>query len=154
MEPAGFQNLGYGFDRIENVLWRVYHGELDGYEAEKVVLMIGTNNMGISSDHEIVEGLRFLLSAIRERQPKASIKVMGILPRREHEDWVKNINRQIQTMADEENCLFSDAGPALLLPTGKIDESLFNDGLHPNEKGYQLIAKTIRYDTTECNQNL
>ena len=100
--------------------------------------------MGISSDREIVEGLRFLLSAIRERQPKASIKVMGILPRREHEDWVKNINRQIQTMAGEENCLFSDAGTALLLPTGKIDESLFNDGLHPNEKGYQLIAKTIK----------
>ena len=143
MEPAGFQNLGYGFDRIENVLWRVYHGELDGYEAEKVVLMIGTNNMGISSDHEIVEGLRFLLFAIRERQPKASIKVMGILPRREHEDWVKNINHEISTMAKAAGCRFSDAGVFLLKKDGKIDESLFLDGLHPNEKGYQLIAGTI-----------
>lgn len=143
MEPAGFQNLGYGFDRIENVLWRVYHGELDGYEAEKVVLMIGTNNMGISSDREIVEGLRFLLSAIRERQPKASIKVMGILPRREHEDWVKNINHEISTMAKAAGCRFSDAGVFLLKKDGKIDESLFLDGLHPNEKGYQLIAGTI-----------
>lgn len=143
MQPAGFQNLGYGYDRIENVLWRIYHDELDGYEADKVVLMIGTNNMGISPDKDIVEGLRFLITAIRNRQPKATIKVIGILPRREHEDWVKNINQQIRTMADEENCLFSDAGTALLLPTEKIDESLFNDGLHPNEKGYQMIAKII-----------
>lgn len=89
MEPAGFQNLGYGYDRIENVLWRIYHGELDGYEADKVVLMIGTNNMGISPDKDIVEGLRFLIRAIRNRQPKATVKMIGILPRREHEDWVK-----------------------------------------------------------------
>lgn len=143
MQSAGFQNLGYGYDRIENVLWRVYHGELDGYETEKVVLMIGTNNMGISSDREIVEGLRFLVSAIRERQPKASIKVMGILPRRDNENWVKNINGEIRTMAEEAGCRFCDAGVYLLKKDGKIDESLFLDGLHPNEKGYQLIAGTI-----------
>ena len=59
MRPAGFHNLGYGFDRIENVLWRVYHGELDGYKAEEVVLMIGTNNIGINNDNEIVEGMQF-----------------------------------------------------------------------------------------------
>ena len=60
MRPAGFQNLGCGWDRIENVLWRIYHGELDGYKAGKVVLMIGTNNCGLNNDKEIVEGLRFL----------------------------------------------------------------------------------------------
>lgn len=144
MEPAGFQNLGYGYDRIENVLWRVYHGELDGYEAQKVVLMIGTNNMGISSDEDIVEGLRFLIAAVRQRQPKAAVKVVGILPRRAHEDWVKEINRQIKMMTVEENCQFSDAGRSLLLPNGKIDESLFLDGLHPNEKGYRGIVDAIR----------
>ena len=87
MRPAGFQNLGCGWDRIENVLWRIYHGELDGYKAGKVVLMIGTNNCGLNNDKEIVEGLRFLLSAIRQRQPEASVKVIGILPRRNQEQW-------------------------------------------------------------------
>lgn len=143
MQPAGFQNLGYGYDRIENVLWRIYHGELDGYKADKVVLMIGTNNMGISTDKEIVEGLRFLIAAIRKRQPEASVKVVGILPRRDKENWVKGINREIQTMTEQENCRFSDAGTSLLNKDGKIDESLFRDGLHPNEKGYQLIAGAI-----------
>lgn len=143
MRAAGFQNLGYGFDRIENVLWRVYHGELDGYEAKKVVLMIGTNNIDINTDEQIVDGLRFLLLAIRQRQPKASIKIMGILPRRDKETQIKNINLSIQQMAKQGGYTFCDASSALLKPDGRIDESLFIDGLHPNEKGYTQIATII-----------
>ena len=33
MRPLGVRNFGYGWDRIENVLWRVYHDELSGYNA-------------------------------------------------------------------------------------------------------------------------
>ena len=144
MRPAGFQNLGCGWDRIENVLWRVYHGELDGYEAGKVVLMIGTNNCGLNSDKEIVEGLRFLLSAIHQRQPKASVKVIGILPRRNQEQWVRNINFDIKEMVETEGYEFANPGTALLQQDGKINESLFiGDGLHPNDKGYELIAGEI-----------
>jgi lysophospholipase L1-like esterase len=28
--------------------------------------------------------------------------------------------------------------------TGKIDETLFRDGLHPNENGYTRIAKVLK----------
>lgn len=144
MDKAGFQNMGCGWDRIENVLWRVYHGELDGYQTNKVVLMIGTNNKGFNDDNEIVEGLHFLLSAIHQRQPKATIKVIGILPRRNNEPWVKTINQKIRQMTTKAGYLFTDAGTPLLKKDGKIDESLFiGDGLHPNEKGYSLIDKLI-----------
>lgn len=144
MRPAGFQNLGCGWDRIENVLWRVYHGELDGYKAEKVVLMIGTNNCAMNSDQEIVDGLRFLLAAIRRRQPEASVKVIGILPRRDKEEWARQINFSIKEMAETEGYEFADPGTALLQPDGKIDEGLFiGDGLHPNDKGYERIAGEI-----------
>ena len=37
-------NLGYGGDKTQNLLWRMEHGELDGYTAKCIVLMIGTNN--------------------------------------------------------------------------------------------------------------
>lgn len=70
MKPAGFRNFGYGWDRIENVLWRVYHGELDGFNAEKVVIKIGTNNLGRHSDDEIMNGLRFLLRLSASVNPK------------------------------------------------------------------------------------
>ena len=143
MKPAGFHNLGYGWDKIENVLWRVYHGELDGYNAENIVLMIGSNNLGSNNDEEIVEGLKFLLSAIQKRQPDASIKVMGILPRRNDEARVKNINILIKKMAEKEGYTFCDVGYLLLLKNGKLNETLFTDGLHPNTKGYDLIAPLI-----------
>jgi hypothetical protein len=38
-------NLGCGYDRIENVLWRIYHGQLDGFTADRIYLTIGTNNI-------------------------------------------------------------------------------------------------------------
>ncbi|MDD4696644.1 MAG: SGNH/GDSL hydrolase family protein [Fermentimonas sp.] len=142
VEPEGFLNLGYGWDRIENVLWRVYHGELDGYKAEEVVLMIGINNIGISSDEEIVEGLNFLLRQIEIRQKDAVIKVVGLLPMRSQEDRVKRLNEQISVMVHTSGCYFINPG-VNLLKDDKIDESLFNDGLHPNEKGYSLIAPII-----------
>lgn len=143
MRPAGFHNLGYGWDKIENALWRVYHDELDGYDAKQVVLAIGTNNLAFNKDGEIVEGLRFLLTAIRERQPQAKIKVIGLLPRREMEGRVKYLNRLIREMALSEKVLYLDPGVNLLEKNGKIEESLFLDGLHPNEKGYRKIVNEI-----------
>lgn len=139
MEPEGFLNAGYGWDLIENVLWRVYHGELDGYQAEEIILMIGTNNLGLNSNEEIVEGLEFLLKQIKIRQPNAAIKVIGLLPRRGMKEKVEAVNLLIADMAKRNHYRYSDVGDHLLT-NGEIDESNFSDGLHPNEKGYLLIA--------------
>lgn len=135
-----FVGLGCGWDRIENVLWRVYHGALDNCSPEKIVVKIGTNNLGIDTNIDIVEGIRFLLDAIQVRQPKARILVMGILPRRNMEQRVEEINRLIEAMAKQEGYDYTNPGVKMLLENGKIDESLFTDGLHPNNEGYARIV--------------
>lgn len=138
-----FRNMGFGWDRIENVLWRVYHGELDGFNAKNIVLMIGTNNIGGNTDEDVVTGIAFLLKQIRLRQPGAAIKLVGILPRRNTEKRIESINRQLQQLARKEGYQFTEPGKQLLLASGKIDETLFTDGLHPNETGYSKLAPAI-----------
>jgi lysophospholipase L1-like esterase len=144
MEPMGVRNFGFGWDRIENVLWRVYHDELDGFEAEQIILMIGTNNLHINNDGEIIKGLEELIKAIRIRQPDSGIRMIGILPRRGKEGQVKSLNLKLSQLADLENVDYKDIGTELLLKDGRIDESLFTDGLHPNKKGYAIIAKDLQ----------
>jgi hypothetical protein len=143
LEPLGLRNMGFGWDRIENVLWRVYHGELDGFTARHVVLMIGTNNLSVNTDEEIIEGLELLVQAVRQQQPSAKILLSGLLPRRNMEERVVQLNVKIKQLAARANVLFINTGTLLLNDQGKIDELLFGDGLHPNAAGYQKIAPVL-----------
>ncbi len=143
-EELGVKNFGYGWDRIENVLWRIYHGELDGFEAEQILLKIGTNNLHLNTEDEIIEGLKFLVQAIKLKQPKANITLIGILPRREQETRVKTLNVLIEKASARLGVDYLSIGHALLTKKEKIDESLFRDGLHPNEKGYHKLAPQIK----------
>jgi lysophospholipase L1-like esterase len=136
-------NMGFGWDRIENVLWRVYHGELDSIAPRQMVLMIGTNNLQYNNDQEIATGLEFLIKAIQLKQPAARILVMGIFPRRGMEPRVVAVNKIIAKMAAGIKLPFADAGPLFLHKDSKIDESLFSDGLHPNEAGYDKLGGFI-----------
>ncbi|MGA0560139.1 SGNH/GDSL hydrolase family protein [Larkinella sp. VNQ87] len=144
LEPLGVQNLGYGWDRIENVLWRVYHGELDGYQAEQVVVMIGTNNLQWNTNAEIAAGLKFLIQTIKVRQPTAEVLLIGILPRRNEEKRLTALNDELAQVAGELNVRFAQPGTVFLKPDGRIDESLFSDGLHPNAEGYRRFAAQLR----------
>ena len=141
--PNQVRNLGFGWDRIENVLWRVYQGALDGYEAIDVVIMIGTNNLQVNTDEEITAGLAHLIRAVKQRQPSAHVTLCGLLPRENMEPRIAALNPLIAQVAEQENVDYLNIGEGFLTPSGMIDASLFVDGLHPNEAGYEKIAKKI-----------
>jgi lysophospholipase L1-like esterase len=144
LEPSGVQNLGFGWDKIENVLWRIYHDELDGYAANHVVVMIGTNNLTTCDDQEITEGLKAVVEAVKVRQPRAKILLSGILPRRDMEERIVLLNKRIATLAQQQKVHYVDPGKVLLNSKGRIDESLFGDGLHPNETGYERLGVELQ----------
>ena len=135
------RNLGFGWDRIENALWRIYHGELDGYQAEKIFLLMGTNNLDKNSDDEIIDGINELVRAVRYRQPKAEIYVTGILPRAGMEARLVRLNKALQVRLLNEEATYIEMSTVLTHPDGKIIKELFIDGLHPNKEGYRRIAK-------------
>jgi lysophospholipase L1-like esterase len=143
MVPLKVQNAGFGWDRIENVLWRVYHGEFDDFKGKNILLMIGTNNLGINSDKEIVDGLQFLLKAIRLRKPNTNITMVGILPRIKMEKNVAAINEKIKEMSLRNRVNYVDFGKDFLIGN-KLNTKLFvGDGLHPNSDGYNVLGKDI-----------
>ena len=144
LKPLKVQNAGFGWDRIENVLWRVYHGEFDDFNGRNIVLMIGTNNLfANSNDSEIVEGLQFLIHAIRQRKPNTKITMAGILPRAKSEERVATINKKIKEMALKNHIDYVDFGKDFLIGN-KINAKLFlSDGLHPNVDGYEVLGKEI-----------
>jgi lysophospholipase L1-like esterase len=144
IEPHGVRNLGFGWDRIENVLWRVYHDEMDGYSAKQIVFMIGTNNLQFNSDKEIVGGLKFLIAATKVKQPKSSILLLGIYPRANHEKRIAQLNEQIAALAKSIHVHYADPGKFLLGGDGKINPDFFtNDGVHPNGRGYDVVGQRI-----------
>ena len=112
--PLGLRNYAYGWDRIENVLWRIYHGELEGFDAEKIIILIGTNNIPLNSNQEIIEGLRLVLKGVKARQPKAKIYLMGILPKRNYEKRIEKLNKKISHLANELALNYSNVFPSKL----------------------------------------
>ncbi len=143
--PLGLRNYAYGWDRIENVLWRIYHGELEGFDAEKIIILIGTNNIPLNSNQEIIEGLRLVSKGVKARQPKAKIYLMGILPKRNYEKRIEKLNKKISHLANELSINFTNIGNVFLKVDGsqQINEKLFSDGLHPNKNGYQKMRNEL-----------
>lgn len=138
-------NLGFGWDRIENALWRIYHGELSGYQAKKVFLLIGTNNIPLNDTDEVIaDGIMQVVQAVKDRQPEAQIYVCGIIPRHGWGDRVLGINTllRMKLMAHPEVTYVSmeEMGDA----DGVLLEPYRHDGTHPNDKGYEAEAKILR----------
>ena len=144
LAPFEVRNFGFGADRIENVLWRIYHDELKDINPEKILINIGTNNLRVNSNEEILEGLRFLVQVLKSHQPMAEITLLGIYPRRDYEDRIISINKNIRKMTRAEHVRYADIGKGMFLETGKVNESLFTDGLHPNLEGYEILGKQLQ----------
>ena len=140
-------NLGFGYDYLENTLWRLRHGELDGAKAKVVVMHIGTNNAGKNTPEEIALGVGALLDEIRQRQPQAHIVLMGIFPRGPKLDAMRTkldtTNKLLAQFAARGHVTFLDIGAKFLQPDGTITREVMGDFLHPTAKGYEIWAEAI-----------
>lgn len=138
------RNLGFGWDKIENMLWRIYHGELDGYQAKDIVALPGTNNLQSNTDEEILQGISTLIEAIQQRQPTARLCILGIYPRKDMEERVKLFNAKLKKELADKKVIYLDLASYFTNKDGSINWNLFSDGLHPTKEGYNLIAKGLK----------
>jgi lysophospholipase L1-like esterase len=147
--PLPAVNLGVGEDRVENVLWRVRNGELDGMRPQAVVLLIGTNNLGHNTPGQLTEGLAVLLEEIRQRQPRTVVLLLGLLPRARAASHpmrgrIREVNRRLAGLADGERVHFRDVGGVLLDEDGTLSVAVAPDELHLSAAGYRRLGEAIR----------
>lgn len=145
--PAAL-NLGFGFDRTQNVLWRLAHGELDGQAPDIAVVMIGTNNLAdwgsvpATTPVETVAGIAAICDLLHHAGAK-SVLAMAILPRGAAADPLRALideaNRHIACLPDTRPWLRTlDIGSAFIDADGAIPKHLMADGVHPTTDGYRL----------------
>ncbi len=148
-------NLGTGADRTEHVLWRLNEGgELDGYEAKCILLMIGTNNTGHfpfeqEPPSDTILGIRAILDTIRAKQPKATVVLTAIFPRgRDMTDALRlrneTVNAEIQKFADGKTIFWCDFNDQFLTPDGTLPTGVAPDRLHPGAFGYEIWHAAVK----------
>lgn len=153
--PYRVLNMGFGWDRTQNVLWRLDHGQLDDLKPEVVVILIGTNNTSETENarandaDEIAEGLRAICDRVEAKVPNARIVVMAVFPREKEPDHprrvlIRDINERYAKLAEERGYAFVDIGPRLLEPDGTLSSETAPDYCHLTERGYRHWAEALR----------
>lgn len=140
-------NLGFGWDRTENVIWRLQHGELDGAEPKVAVIMIGTNNRDINTPTDIALGVRAICSEVHQRTPKTKILLLGVFPRGEKPDPARKkteaLNELLSKFDGKDEITFLDINAKFLNPDGTISRDVMSDFLHPTPKGQAIWAEAM-----------
>jgi lysophospholipase L1-like esterase len=140
-------NLGYGWDRTENVLWRLENGEFEGVTPTVVVLLIGTNNITLNTPDEIAAGVEAICASIHQRSASTKILLLAIFPRGQQADATRakvvEVNRRIGTLDDRDYVTFLDIGAKFLEPDGSISPDVMYDYLHPTAKGYAIWSAAM-----------
>jgi lysophospholipase L1-like esterase len=148
-------NFGWGADTIQNILWRLQNGELEGVHPKVIVLLAGTNNLGNgpatdAKVSDITKGIKALLATMRDKAPKATIILMGILPRNDGArptavmPSVNKINESIAEFADGKMIRYLNINGQLADKEGKLIDGMTEDRLHLSLKGYQVWADALK----------
>jgi cephalosporin-C deacetylase-like acetyl esterase/lysophospholipase L1-like esterase len=154
-------DFGWGADRIENILWRLNNGELDGVNPKVIVLLAGTNNIGTvvpaggetAMVEDITRGIKAVLQVFQTKAPNATIILMGIFPRNDAMSAlpvILRINRNLAGLADGVKIRYLNINDKLADADGRLFDGMMNaDKLHPALKGYQVWADALKPLFTE-----
>jgi len=112
-------DIGFGWDRTENVLWRLEQGELNSMPLKAMSIMIGTNNVDFNTPEQIRDGIQAIVNLVRAQKPKAKILLLAIFPRGEQP---------------------TDPGRLKVIAVNKLIAEI---GKHPTDKGYQIWAEAV-----------
>lgn len=145
-----YVNFGIGGDCTQNVLWRLEHGEIGALKPKLVVVLIGTNNIGMTQDDvgAVTRGITAVVGKLRAGLPATKILVLGIFPRDEKADapvraTIAKINGVLAKLDDGKKVFVRDIGKVFLESDGTLSTAVSADHLHLTEEGYRRWTEAI-----------
>src|SRR5690348_3992243 len=146
-----YVNRGISGQTTSQMLVRMFPDVIDLHPAALIVLA-GTNDISANTGPETLKMVEEDLQAITELAQLHHIKVIlcSLTPvsdytkdpqtvRRPPSDILK-LNSWLRTYTEKVHAIYADYHSATVDAQGMLKDGFSNDGLHPNEKGYALMA--------------
>ena len=149
MEPLEVLNRGFGGAQISHV---IHHFEdiVKPYNPKAIVFFCGTNDLtALKTPEKTVHDFKKFLNLVRNEFGNIKVYVIGIKPTvdRLYLDKEERIfNNLISSLADDNAYLeyINIWDPMLNQDGTRMPELFIEDGLHMNEKGYEIWTKKVR----------
>ncbi len=139
-------NRGVAGEHVEELAARLA-AEIETIpEPDHILIMAGTNNLLMGS-HFFPAIFRSMLPRLSSLYPDSSITLNSIMPMSLPGLTTKitETNKELQSVADQTNCLFLDMVPPFTKLCLPITRPCFlTDGVHLSTLGYQVWAGEIR----------
>lgn len=136
-------NGGIAGDSLQNIHWRVRNGLFDVHQPELIVVLAGTNNVGVDSTPAVLDGLRTIVEQIHERSSSSKVLILKLLPRGDRPAAAQQIQEINDRLTDLKLPVVDAYSP--LAREGKADPSAYQpDGVHLNAIGYARLAEVLR----------
>ncbi len=149
-------NLGYGFDRTQNVLWRLDSGELFNQSPRIIITNIGTNQFSVTEKHPLdtpedaAAGIIAVAGKLRKMFPEICLVFMSVFPRGREStspfrEMISSTNAIVREQLEgKKNIEVIDLTSEFLLPDGTIREECFQRDLtHLAVPGYEIWAAAV-----------
>ena len=137
---------------LENLDAHLYGGAVD-----KIVLLIGTNDIGKDVPvNEALNNLEAIIQSIARDYPLTEIKLLSILPVNEGEEYKQTVYIRTNEKIQKWNQAYRELASAymqveyvsvfekLLDQEGQLKEGYTTDGLHLSVSGYQALSDVLK----------
>jgi lysophospholipase L1-like esterase len=125
-------------------------GRLNRHRPAYTLILYGTNDWNPCDDVASCFTLESLASMIAQVKARDGLPVIATIPPvnvgfnerapASRNDWVAEANAAIRALARSEGVVVADIEKVLLAAAGGNFSQLFVDHVHPNDRGYELIA--------------
>ena len=125
------------------------------YNPSKVFLLIGTNDLlKERSASEIAENVQKIIENIQENRPLATIYVESVYPVNKNilpkmvsvrtNENIKKITEELKKYCEEKALTYINMYDLLIDEEGNFNKEYTDDGLHPNDNGYEVITEELK----------